>query len=574
MDQSIPTQEADVQTLGAPPVLSTPDSHILEHLAPMKTSPREQLADEEIVVRYEIERTLKEIREHGWRRVALQFPDEMLPDSVRVYQLIARGLDASKVTHKAVKPIREDGTDNNVSVEEPASRPSVESVPGTTEMKLTVLADTSYGSCCVDEIAAEHVEAEAVIHYGRACLSPTTRLPVVHVFTRQPLNLVDATNSFKATFTDQKSKAVVTADLPFSHHVPDLFAALQKEGYESVYAADIVHDPSSPIPNRTVPDDVRERPEELRDWRLFHLSKAPTALLLTLSSRVHEFRIYPTDQTGSNHGAKSILDNSSAMLRRRYALVTSLATVSIWGILINTLSVKDYLHVVDQVKAQIAAAGKKSYLFVVGKLNAAKLANFSEVGGWVVIGCWESSLIDSSDFYKPVITPFELQMALKKDDERVWTGDWSADFQRILAEPEEAKEEPASGQDTLREEHDSGEDDSEEESLPPEYDFRTGKYVSQTRPMRQRQHHRIESFPAGQPTTSSSALTRRPKGDIVAVNGVASPGADFLQSKRTWAGLGSDFNINQENQEATGSVQEGRSGIARGYVVGDGSERT
>ena len=27
------------------------------------------------------------------------------------------------------------------------------------------------GSCCVDEVAAQHVDADAVVHYGRACMS-------------------------------------------------------------------------------------------------------------------------------------------------------------------------------------------------------------------------------------------------------------------------------------------------------------------------------------------------------------------------------------------------------------------
>ena len=45
-----------------------------------------------------------------------------------------------------------------------------------------VLADTSYGSCCVDEVAAEHVKSELVIHFGHACLSQTSRLPVIYAF--------------------------------------------------------------------------------------------------------------------------------------------------------------------------------------------------------------------------------------------------------------------------------------------------------------------------------------------------------------------------------------------------------
>jgi diphthamide biosynthesis protein 2 len=38
---------------------------------------------------------------------------------------------------------------------------------------VSILGDTSYGECCVDEVAAEHIEADAVIHFGNACLTPT-----------------------------------------------------------------------------------------------------------------------------------------------------------------------------------------------------------------------------------------------------------------------------------------------------------------------------------------------------------------------------------------------------------------
>lgn len=64
------------------------------------------------------------------------------------------------------------------------------------EKEIYVLADTTYGSyaltpsiplrgkkadhscfgdgsrCCVDEVAAQHVDADLIIHYGHACLSP------------------------------------------------------------------------------------------------------------------------------------------------------------------------------------------------------------------------------------------------------------------------------------------------------------------------------------------------------------------------------------------------------------------
>ena len=240
---------------------------------------------------------------------------------------------------------------------------------------------------------------------------------------------------------------------------------------------------------------------------------------------------------------------------------------------------------VDLVRDQISKAGKKSYLFVIGKLNAAKVANFAEIGGWVVIGCWESSLVDSKDFYKPVITPFELQLVLKSDDTRVWTGEWSADFQKVLdnedgqalseAAPKGHPSSAADPSDAVSDQFQDPEIESEEESAPPEFDLRSGRYVSHARPM-QISKSRLKSKTIGDSADSalgSTALAKRANGDVLAVNGVASPAAEFLNSKRTWKGLGSDFTIAYEGDEEGRQIEEGRSGIARGYDVGQDVKR-
>lgn len=562
--------------LGAPPVLSTPDNHVLNELSVATAlKPVKKLSDEELLTRYEIQRTVHEIRQRKWRRVALQFPDEMLPDSARVFQLLARGLRPSQVdipqprTPSDIQEAEVSADFNRLDMEDPAEL-----------VKLTILADTSYGACCVDEIAAEHVDADAVVHYGRACLSPTARLPALYIFTQRQLDLSKVVECFKDTFSDKSSPIIVMADVTYADHIPDICRALAAEGYSNLVTTSIIHDPSSPIPNRSLSDTIASDPDALKAWQLFHISEPPTSLLLTLSSRVAAIHIYPTIQSNGSATKNSLLASTTLVLRRRYALITSLATVSIWGILINTLSVKNYLHMIDHVRDRIAAAGKKSYLFVVGKLNAAKIANFSEIGGWVVIGCWESSLVDSKDFYKPVITPFELELALKKDEERLWTGQWRGDFQGVLDQAV-TDSEPVHAPVNSAEDGRAGDLDNdlegvyeaEEESAAPEFDLRTGRYISQTRPMQVR----------GRPATTaqssrgsqSGALARRAKGDIVAVNGVASPGAEYLRTHRTWQGLGSDFEVAYEEgeEEHSSAVQEGRAGIARGYTVAN-SPRT
>lgn len=47
----------------------------------------------------------------------------------------------------------------------------------------------------------------------------------------------------------------------------------------------------------------------------------------------------------------------------------------------------------------------------VGKLNVPKMANFLEIDVFVLVSCPENSLVDSQEFFKPVVTPYEMEVA-------------------------------------------------------------------------------------------------------------------------------------------------------------------
>ncbi|EDW23912.1 GL23663 [Drosophila persimilis] len=85
------------------------------------------------------------IRQNSFKRICLQFPDDYLPHS------------------------------NAISV-------SLKESLAPEDIKVFIMADTTYGSCCVDEIAAAHVEADSVIHFGNACQSKASRLPVLYMY--------------------------------------------------------------------------------------------------------------------------------------------------------------------------------------------------------------------------------------------------------------------------------------------------------------------------------------------------------------------------------------------------------
>lgn len=75
------------------------------------------------------------------------------------------------------------------------------------------------GSCCVDEVAAEHVGADCIVHYGGACLSPSNRLPLMYVFERGPLDLDACTSAFRELYPDTQSWIILLYDVNYVHAI-------------------------------------------------------------------------------------------------------------------------------------------------------------------------------------------------------------------------------------------------------------------------------------------------------------------------------------------------------------------
>jgi len=140
------------------------------------------------------------------------------------------------------------------------------------------------------------------------------------------------------------------------------------------------------------------------------------------------------------------IKGQSRTLARRYFLMEKAKNAEIIGILVGTLGVANYLTVIRHLQSLIRGAGKKSYLFVVGKLNEPKLSNFGEIDLFVLVACPLNSMFDSTGYYRDVVTPFELSMAIRGD---AWTGDYSTTFDVVL--PSDAKDAAAAGADAAGE---------------------------------------------------------------------------------------------------------------------------
>jgi diphthamide biosynthesis protein 2 len=121
-------------------------------------------------------------------RIALQFPDDLLSDASSVSWLLE---DAISIAYK------EKLTKSSLVAETTASTGK-----GFSQIALDVSSDSQLliedhlahrnplvfilgdasPSCCPDEVSANHLNANVIVHYGYACLAPTESVPVVYAF--------------------------------------------------------------------------------------------------------------------------------------------------------------------------------------------------------------------------------------------------------------------------------------------------------------------------------------------------------------------------------------------------------
>ena len=163
---------------------------------------------------------------------------------------------------------------------------------------------------------------------------------------------------------------------------------------------------------------------------------------------------------------------------------------------------------------------------MVGRVNELKIANFLEIDIFVLIACGENSILDGKDFYRPVITPFEMQLACVRGKE--WDGTFVTNFHSVL---------PNTNDELENEKYDY---DSDEEA---DFSLLTGQY---------RNHNKYKNSDYG--VGNGNVVLRSQENQLV-----QSAAADYL-SKRSYQGLDPALGKTEVKKAVVGM-----NGIAKGY---------
>ncbi|GMG28611.1 unnamed protein product [Ambrosiozyma monospora] len=381
------------------------------------------------------------------------------------------------------------------------------------------------------------------------------------------------------------------ADAPYSFHLSKLYEQLKGEYPNIAYSGvdfskvdshskiiDAYENTSTGKTIKTVSRIIYELPEDeiqyldeedydtlTQEYSLFHINTPEDPRLLQLSTKFGEI-------TTIDSISYELTKDSFPSLMRRYRFMHMARNASTIGILVNTLSIQNTRKLLNKVIKWIRNAGKKHYMFVVGKPNVAKLANFESIEVWCVLGCPQGGIVidNYNEYYRPIITPYELQMSLNY--QVTWTGKWVLDFQEVMnqegyasdGEDEETATEAKSGRGL-----NGAEDDSLEDDDIPEFNPVTGQLTS-SKPLRQLQHLEIEMGKAeeqDEQDPDNKQLVKKFSSALTVKNTVSTAAYDL--QNRAWTGLGSDFKEQDDNSDEDFSqgaeIEIGRSGIARDY---------
>lgn len=154
---------------------------------------------------FEIHKTLHMIRQHSIQRVALQLPEGL--------QMFATSLCELLEEH-AYKNIH-------------GSR-----------LCTVILADVTYGACCIDDFTARALGCDLLVHYGHSCLVPitTTTIRTLYVFVDIGFQVQHLIDSLLLNFPPQSTgKIAMVGTIQFSSSLQPLRRIMMEQhGYREV----------------------------------------------------------------------------------------------------------------------------------------------------------------------------------------------------------------------------------------------------------------------------------------------------------------------------------------------------
>lgn len=282
-----------------------------------------------------------------------------------------------------------------------------------------VLADVTYGACCVDDFSAKALACDFLVHYGHSCLVPVTQcaLPMLYVFVHIAFEPQHLLACVRENF-DREEKLALLGTIQFVDTLHAIRETLADE-----------------FPNAFVPQKRPLSPGELLGCTAPTLPSDMSTLLYVGDGRFHlesvmianpsvkAFRYDPYE--------KKLTEERYAhteMSTMRHEAVVQAREAGNFAIVLGTLGRQGSPKILERLMKAMQEVGKRAVVVLLSEITLAKVKRIEEAGvqAWVQIACPRLS-IDWGQGYgkRPLLNPYEAFVALGKTE---WREQYPMDF--------------------------------------------------------------------------------------------------------------------------------------------------
>lgn len=301
---------------------------------------------------FDLEAACSVIARHGFRTVALQFPDQTAHLSVQCYLEMLRLLADPLVS-------------------------------------LYIITDSSYGNS-VDDISANHIDAQLLVYFGDD-LNSSSSVPLLLLPWREHM-LDDSFEMSAASLLDSLTAVpvIVCVDPSYHHHTLPILTRLAQQ-YSNVSlarlpkCADALNWSDSNALDRSVSASavvlggLYVPAESVTDKTVIFYIGVKTNQLISIQLKMAANLIKHYNPV--THTWSEVTGESTREFQQRYGGIARVQGAAVVGVVVGSMGLTAAVTQALTARLQrlILAAGKQYYTFVMGRLSESKLCNFPDV---------------------------------------------------------------------------------------------------------------------------------------------------------------------------------------------------
>jgi len=310
---------------------------------------------------FEVHKTVWRVRSLGSKRVALQLPEGLTMFATSLADILHRHTGAETV----------------------------------------IMADVTYGACCVDDFSARALGCDLLVHYGHSCLVPVDRMTggikMLYIFVDIKLDACHFIDTVAHNFakddedelegdkvSEGKPRLALVSTIQFVATLQSAALELRKKhGFEVI-----------------IPQCKPLSPGEI----LFHLE---SAMIANPTMKAYRYDPYSKVFSHEQYDHRLMKNNRLGQVRKA---ATSLTT---WGVILGTLGRQGNPRILDYLTQVLESKGVRVITMLLSEIFPQKLKLMSEtVDVWVQVACPRLSIDWGLAFDKPLLTPYEAALAL------------------------------------------------------------------------------------------------------------------------------------------------------------------